>query len=718
MRRKRLDIGIVIPELAKYGGAERLLIECVRRWQTCHDITIYATRFDRDILREHGVRRSVELVRISPYYEGPHSILLNCVLLPKIWEQEIGVHDIYHTHLWSTHLLDLHPSVWYPHEPLRILHDLRYNQSMEGLVNNLVRNIHIYPKYNYDKVTDVLFEAYLNSMDAYDKLGKPDRIVANSRYTASYLEEVYQRKVDDVVYPGVNVDDFIYTPPEENIVLTIGQLWPHKRIRLIIEAVKHVEDVQLYVVGNGPDAAKLKKTARSLGVSDRVFFLHGLTNLEVQILFSRCMAVVFTPIKEPFGIVPLEAMAAGKPLIGVNEGGFTEVVDDSCAFLVPPQPLAIAERIRYLRDNKDVAAKMGLAGLEKVRAYNWDRTAEELIAIIEDTHARWEKSHRKRASRRGGDRTLFGAQYYCWYGDGVGSAHWNDNLQFGGVTDMPELGYYASSHGTVIEEHLRTLEAAGLDFLILNLHLDSDGVNAYELAVIENIFSVAEEIGSKLRLAVQLCFYDARKKDAVTVLKLIGKVLSRREHYLRMSGKPVLFFFWTGVLDGNKSFISTVDEYTEGFIRVATSLRMYSRKTEHKKTFGLFDGFTLFSPLEMCAPEKWTKLWQEAYDNCDAGAMGLQIITVSPGYDDSHLKDPQRQGNIYRTVDRDGGATYRKMLDFTLSQQRRPHMVVVSTFNEYHENTHIEASVNNGSRYMDMTRAFISQGRKRWRKSR
>ncbi|MHB8481847.1 MAG: glycosyltransferase, partial [Nitrospiria bacterium] len=554
------DLGIIIPELAKYGGAERVLVECVRRWQHKHKITIYSTKLNEEFLREHGISKDVKLVIISPYFEGPHSMVLNCILLPKIWENEIGVHDIYHTHLWPTHLLDRHPMVWYPHEPLRILHDLKYNQAVDVIGENLSRNIHIYPKYNYDKLVDVMYEAYMSSINSYDKLGNPERIVANSRYTAGYLEEVYDRPVKDIVYPGVNIDDFIYTPPRENIVITVGQLWPHKRVKLIIESIKFVEDVQLYIVGNGPEKENLKEIASNLGLSDRVFFLEGLSNLELQIIFSRCLAVVFAPVKEPFGIVALEAMAAGKPLIAVNEGGFTEVVDDLCAFLVSSRPTEIAEKIRFLKDNKNIAEKMGLAGLRKVKDYTWDRCAEELLHKIEMTYKDWNKNHRITLSSQKGNKTLFGVQYYCWYGEGMGSRHWNDSPELGGVTDMPSNGYYNSSTGVIIEEHLRILDNAGVDFLILNLHIDNHGVNGYELSAIETIFAIAEKKKSSIRFAIQFCIYDAPAEKLSKVFKMVRKIFSKREKYLKSSGKPVVFLFWTGLYDGNKRFVNFLDE--------------------------------------------------------------------------------------------------------------------------------------------------------------
>jgi glycosyltransferase involved in cell wall biosynthesis len=713
---KPLSMAVIIPELSKYGGAERYLIECVSRWQKLHDITIYSSIVNTDLLAEHQIGKRVKLARLSPYFEGRHSILLNTALLPKIWEQEIGKHDIYHTHLWPTHLIDLHPMVWYPHEPLRILHDLRYEQPLEDVAATRQRDLHIYPKYNYDRIADVTYEAYLSSMDLVDKLGSPDRVVANSRYTAGYLEGVYGTPVKDVVYPGVNVEDFIFQPSDENIFLTIGQLWPHKRIKLIIEALKLVENAQLYIVGSGPEKEKLARIAEGMGLDNRVFFLHKLSNLEVKILFSRALAVVFVPVKEPFGIVALEAMAAGKPLIAANEGGFTEVVDESCAMLVAPEPEEIAERMRLLRDNKDIAKRMGAAGRERVQAYTWDRAAEQLLKVIENTHQKWTREHVRPRIDSTPRTTLFGAHYYCWYGDGVGSHHWNDTPHAGGVTDMPRLGYYASSSCSTIEAHWRLFDQMGLDFVVVNLHVDRNGANAYEQAAAESLISVVDRLETRTRIAIQLCPYDCTREHHSNTLEMIRRQFAARRSYFHYEGEPVLFYFWTGVQDGNKPWINFVDDNTQGFLRIASSLRMYSAKDERRHTFGLFHGWSLYSPLELSAPANWERVWMQAYLNSDAGTRNLKVVSVSPGYDDRHLRDPNRKANPHRIVDRQQGASYRRMLQFAESVPDVPDMVLISTFNEYHENTHIEPSRNHGSLYATMTQKFIEEGKNRWTK--
>ena len=149
-----ISIALIIPFLDKYGGAEHFLIECAVRWQDRHNITIYSTKINDRLLKEHGIGDGVARCELAPYFEGEHSLLLNSVLLPKIWRKEISHHDVYHTHLWPTHLVDLHPMVWYPHEPMRILHDLRYEQDYEVVGKAVARNVHLYPKYNYDRIGD------------------------------------------------------------------------------------------------------------------------------------------------------------------------------------------------------------------------------------------------------------------------------------------------------------------------------------------------------------------------------------------------------------------------------------------------------------------------------------------------------------------------------------------------------------------------------------
>jgi hypothetical protein len=242
--------------------------------------------------------------------------------------------------------------------------------------------------------------------------------------------------------------------------------------------------------------------------------------------------------------------------------------------------------------------------------------------------------------------------------------------------------------------------------------LDNDGFNEYELASIKNIHSIAKEKNSPLKFTINLCLYDFQEKDLEKLMDTINRNFVSSEHYLRLNNKPVIYIFWTGYLDGSKKHVELLEKNCNGFIKVANSLRL-KEKDENEKTFGLFDGYCLYSPLELIAEKNWEKLWQQAYET-NVKDDEVRVITVSPGYDDSHLKDDEREDNTYRVVERNNGKTYKRMIDFALSQKTPPHMAVLTSFNEYHENTHIEPSVDNGTLYMDMTKDFILKGKKKW----
>ncbi|KUJ00609.1 glycosyltransferase [Vibrio sp. MEBiC08052] len=710
LKKAKMNMGIVIPLLEKYGGAERYLIECVFRWQHRHDITIYSTSFNQKLLDEHGISKDVSLVEISPYFEGENSMVLNALLLPKIWKEEIGNHDIYHTHLWPTHIIDLHPMVWYPHEPLRVLYDLRYEQNVEAVGKNASRNIHIYPKYNYDRIGDSIYNATLSTIDVMDKASRPDHIVANSKYTARYLEDVYNCPVKDIVYPGVEPESFIELPVDRNLFVTISQLWPHKRVNLLLESIALTDEAQLMVIGNGPEKERLIEIAEKLGIEDRVFFLSGLSNKELSLVLARACAFLFSPIKEPFGIVVLEAMAAGKPIIAVNEGGYTEVCNENNAFLVPAYPSAFAEKISFLQENPDIARQMGEHGRKTVPYYTWSKAADELEDILIKV---WEEDKaNQQVDTFTIEDTLVGIQYYMWFGEGFGAAHWNDNLKSGHVSDKPYLGYYSSTKGQIIEKHLDLFEYMGLDYITVNLHIDEQGVNSIELMGIQHLFDIIKIQNKNIKIAIQIAPYSSNMDELSKTIKMISKLYSDHPNYLRIDDKPILFWFWTSVYDGEKNLIGDIKIETEKFSNIAVSLRLPDGDKEKNSTFGLFDGFTPFSPLELCGEAKWNEVWTEAYHGSQKSKMKYKIVTVSPGYDDSGMDDDIRNNNPYRVINRKDGDTYQKGFDFILGLEDKPDMVMISTFNEFHENSHIEPSLKNGNLYIDMTKDFVSELKK------
>jgi glycosyltransferase involved in cell wall biosynthesis len=143
--------------------------------------------------------------------------------------------------------------------------------------------------------------------------------VAISHYVADRIRRCYGRAAE-VIYPPVDVQRVRLADDDpEDFYLVVSALVPYKRIDLAVEAAKALGR-RLLVVGTGPEQARLQARA-----GPTVEFLGWRDDAEVADLYRRCRALLF-PGREDFGIVPLEAMAAGRPVIAFAGGGALETV--------------------------------------------------------------------------------------------------------------------------------------------------------------------------------------------------------------------------------------------------------------------------------------------------------------------------------------------------------------------------------------------------------
>jgi glycosyltransferase involved in cell wall biosynthesis len=146
-----------------------------------------------------------------------------------------------------------------------------------------------------------------------------DRYIANSHYVAGRIARYYNRQ-STVLHPPVDTEFF--TPdgaPSSNTFLVVSALVPYKRLELAIDAANRT-GVTLNIVGSGPDEPRLRAHA-----GDSVHFLGSVDSERLRDLYRRSRAVVL-PGEEDFGIVPVEAMACGRPVIALGRGGALETV--------------------------------------------------------------------------------------------------------------------------------------------------------------------------------------------------------------------------------------------------------------------------------------------------------------------------------------------------------------------------------------------------------
>jgi len=205
----------------------------------------------------------------------------------------------------------------------------------------------------------------------------------------------------DVVPCGVDVRHFTTTsaplddPPrrEPHRIVSVGRLVPRKGYATIVEALVDLPGVELVVAGGHTvdgqveaEQVRLEALAAALGVADRVHFIGQVGHFLMPALLCTADVVVCSPWYEPFGLVPLEAMACGVPVVASAVGGMLDsVADGETGLLVPPQdPAALAAALGGLLADPERRAAYGRAGVQRARSlYSWDAVAAATAEVYD-----------------------------------------------------------------------------------------------------------------------------------------------------------------------------------------------------------------------------------------------------------------------------------------------------------------------------------------------
>jgi glycosyltransferase involved in cell wall biosynthesis len=175
--------------------------------------------------------------------------------------------------------------------------------------------------------TRIAMRAIVGSLRRWDlrTAGTPTTFIANSENIRKRIADIYHRDAV-VIYPPVDVASVRCSERDEGFFLMVTAMVPYKRVDLAIKACNRMK-TRLVIVGTGPESVGLKRIA-----GPTIEFRGWASDAEVKELYATCTALLF-PGEEDFGMVPVEAMAHGKPVIAYGKGGALETVREG------PEPL-------------------------------------------------------------------------------------------------------------------------------------------------------------------------------------------------------------------------------------------------------------------------------------------------------------------------------------------------------------------------------------------
>ena len=355
-----------------------------------HAVRVYTRRDDPALPAVVRIMDGLEVVHVDA---GPPAALSKDVLLPYMGELAVGIAadwgnsppDLVHAHFWMSGVAAL---------------DAARSREDPGYPVPVVQTFHalgtVKKRHQGAEDTSPAARTWLEP-----SVGRnADRIIA----TCS--DEVFELKAMGIpgnrisVAPcGVDLSLFGSSGPVEqrgrrHRIAAVGRLVPRKGVDLSVRALallaeEGLDDVELLIVGGAtdspglesdPEVRRLLALARSLGVEDRVMLRGQVPREQMPAVLRSADAVVCAPWYEPFGIVPLEAMACGVPVVASAVGGLIDtVVHGKTGLLVPPRdPAALADALAELLQNPRYARRLGMAGKQRANArYSWDRVAAD-----------------------------------------------------------------------------------------------------------------------------------------------------------------------------------------------------------------------------------------------------------------------------------------------------------------------------------------------------
>ena len=297
---------LVYDYLLVKGGAETLSISLVKQLKSLD----FCVAFSDHKIFHNDERAALSLIELTSYTSIIGWQSLKAIYSFKTKTSFISNYQtIIYSGFYAPAAVANHPhgkNILYCHTPPRFVYDLKnhYLQQASWWQKPLLRLLTRYVQYNYEKAID-----------------RMDIIIANSENVQERIKK-YLGRDSIVIYPPIAVERFRWID-QGDYYLSLSRLEPYKRVDLIVQTFKRLPQKKLIVASGGSDSERLKKLANN---APNIQFTGWCDEDQLLQLIGSCIATIYIPPDEDFGMSPVESMAAGKPVIGVAEGGLLETV--------------------------------------------------------------------------------------------------------------------------------------------------------------------------------------------------------------------------------------------------------------------------------------------------------------------------------------------------------------------------------------------------------
>ena len=354
-----MKIAIFHDYFGAIGGGERVVLLMAR----ILDADIITT--DTEALRKMDPHARVISLGPTPRYRGFKQV---AAFLKFYLCNFSGNYDLFiFSGNWAHYAAHRHhPNIWYCHTPVRAFYDL-YQVFLQRL----------------DFLSRQQFRIWSWIQRIFDQrsVRNIDMIVTNSKNVQGRIRRIYGRDAE-IIYPPVDTSRF-YTTGYGNFWLSVNRIYPEKRIELQTEAFCYLPEEKLVIAGGyaaGDHADGYMRKIRQQ-LPPNVTMVGEVSEPELLRLYATCKGFICTALDEDFGLTPLEAMASGKAVIAVDEGGFCETVTHQTGVLVDPTLINIVNAIKTLSRNPDSSRE---ACITRAKEFDLPQFTEKMRKAVQN----------------------------------------------------------------------------------------------------------------------------------------------------------------------------------------------------------------------------------------------------------------------------------------------------------------------------------------------